>query len=148
METVLFFDVETNGLPSNDLQKTDIAETFKEWPRIWQLGWSLWNIDGTLISEGVWDKGQIDRNQLVIFEKEYNRDFPDFHKFIDTTMQCPMTLVQWNSLKERTQRRCSQMSANGANAPDMAMFPDGTDCYYLAIFDAYWKFWESQNGPN
>jgi len=53
METVLFFDVETNGLPSNDLQKTDIAETFKEWPRIWQLGWSLWSIDGTLISEGV-----------------------------------------------------------------------------------------------
>jgi len=84
------------GTPHNALNR--------EWPRIYELTqglrktikpdirYTFWRMGkpderasakamlGAMVDQmtvaGVWDKGQIDRNQLVIFEKEYNRDFP------------------------------------------------------------------------
>ena len=34
---ILFFDIETTGLPSHETQNGNVAENFEQWPRIWQI---------------------------------------------------------------------------------------------------------------
>lgn len=38
---ILFFDLETTGLPSRETQNGNVAENFEQWPRIWQVAWRM-----------------------------------------------------------------------------------------------------------
>jgi hypothetical protein len=58
-------------------------------------------------------------------------------------MEAPMTKVQVDEIRAKVVRRISNASAVGASVPTIDLFPDPQDCTFCAIFDEYWKHYET-----
>ena len=107
---------------------------------------------GQMVNEmkvaGQWDQRQHEWEMLAIFQSEYRNAYNGWERLIDNGMEPPLSVVVVAELRRRTELKISQTITNGGTPPSIEMFPDPLDCTFCAIFDAYWKFWESGNGPN
>jgi len=96
----------------------------------------------------IWDQRQHEWEMLAIFQAEYRANFQGWERLIDQGIEPPLTAPVVAELRRRTELKISQTVANGGTPPSIELFPDPLDCTFCAIFDAYWKFLESQSGTN
>lgn len=94
--------------------------------------------------EGQWDQRQHEWEMLAIFQSEYRDAFQGWERLLDQGMTAPLSKAAVDDLRRRTEMKISQTVTNGGSPPSIEFFPDPMDCTYCAVFDAYWKFWESQ----
>jgi len=97
---------------------------------------------------GQWDQRQHEWEMLAIFQSEYRNAYTGWERLIEQGMEPPLTAAVVAELRRRTELKISQTVANGGTPPSIELFPDPLDCTFCAIFDRYWKFWESGNEPN
>lgn len=97
-----------------------------------------------LRAAGVWEQRPFEWAAVRVFQAEYRLNFvgPEWERFIEG-MEAPMTKAQVDEIRAKVERRIGNASAVGAAVPSIDLFPDPKDCTFCAIFDEYWKHWET-----